>query len=320
LGMRIVSVAMAAPPCIQTADDLAPLIGRSAEWIRESTGVACRRIAADVVSPSQLAAEAAQKALASTGTPDLILYAGALAQQIVPDTAAFVQRELGLERVPCFTVNQTCLSFVVALQVANGLLRAGTYQRILICTGELATRGRSFEEAEAAALLGDGGAAAVVELCDDPASDLIYSQLETWSDGLDLCAVRAGNHPRPRLETNYDDLFCFHMSGPRLYRFVRPRLKRFLATFLENAGTSIDDVKLIVPHQASGPGLRLLEQFGFSTDRIVNIVADYGNCAAASIPMSLAVATEAGRIERGDVVLLVGTAAGVSIGAALLRW
>ena len=279
-----------------------------------------RRVAANDVSPSQLAAEASRKALTSTGVPDLILYAGALAQQIVPDTAAFVQRELGLERIPCFTVNQTCLSFIAALQVANGLLEVGMYQRILICTGELASRGRSFHEAEAAALLGDGGAAAVIESCEDSVSNLVHSQLETWSDGLELCAVRAGNHPRPRLETSYDDLFCFHMSGPRLYRFVRPRLKNFLATFLENADSTIDEVKLIVPHQASGPGLRLLEQFGFSTDRIMNIVADYGNCAAASIPMALAVAIEAGRIQRGDVILLVGTAAGVSIGAALLRW
>lgn len=311
---------MAAPPRVQTAEELAPLIQRSAEWIRDSTGVLCRRIAADDVSPSQLAAEAARQAMASAGDPDLILYAGALTQQLVPDTSAFVQRELKLERVPCFTINQTCLSFVVALQVANGLLRAGSYKRILICTGELATRGRSFEDAEAAALLGDGGAAAVVEFSADSESDLIHSQLETWSDGLELCSVRAGNHPPPRPEMSHDDQFCFHMSGPRLYRFVRPRLKSFLKTFLEHAGSSIDEVKVIVPHQASGPGLRLLEQFGFSTERIVNIVADYGNCVAASIPMALTVAVQDGRIQRGDVVLLVGTAAGVSLGAALLRW
>ncbi len=318
--MRIAAVTMAIPPRVQTAHELAPLVHRSAEWIQQHTGVLRRRVADDDVSPAQLAAVAAREALAITGPPDLILYAGALTQQLVPDTSVFVQRELMLERVPCFTINQTCLSFIAALQVAHGLLKVGTYKRVLICTGELATRGRSFEEAESAALLGDGAAAAVVESSDENDSDLIHCSLETWSEGIDLCSVRAGNHPPPRPDMSHDSLFCFHMLGPQLYRFVRPRLKRFLTTFFTGAGSSIDQVQLVVPHQASGPGLRLLEQSGFPSNRIVNIVADYGNCVAASIPMALAVAVQDGRIARGDHVLLVGTAAGVSLGAALLRW
>ena len=318
--MRITSVTMAIPPRVQNAHELAPLIHRSADWIAQQTGVFRRHVADDDVSPAQLAACAARAALSSTGPPDLILYAGALTQQLVPDTSAFVQRELELERIPCFTINQTCLSFIAALQVANGLLKVGSYKRVLICTGELATRGRSFEEPESAALLGDGAAAAVVEYSNETNSDLIHCDIETWSAGIELCSVRAGNHPPPRPNMSHDALFCFHMNGPQLYRFVRPKLRDFLNSFLARAGCSIDQVKLVVPHQASGPGLRLLEQIGFPSDRIVNIVAEYGNCVAASIPMALAVAVKEERLERGDMVLLVGTAAGVSLGAVLLRW
>ncbi len=318
--MRIAAISMAVPPRVQTAVELAPLLHRSAEWIEQHTGVARRRIADDSVSPAELAATAARQAISTAGPPDLILYAGALTQQLVPDTSAFVQKELGLERIPCFTINQTCLSFIAALQVAHSLLYVGSYQRILICCGELGTRGRSFDEAESAALLGDGAAAAIVENDKGSSSDLIHCCLETWSSGIDLCSVRAGNHPPPRPDMSHDSLFCFHMQGPQLYRFVRPRLKLFLNTFLERAGHSAAQVHLVVPHQASGPGLRLLEQIGFTPDRIVNIVAEYGNCVAASIPMALAVAAQQGRIARGDTVLLVGTAAGVSLGAALLRW
>lgn len=318
--MRIAAATMAVPPRVQTADELAPLIHRSAEWIGLHAGVLQRRIADESVSPAELAATAARQAIAIAGEPDLILYAGALTQQLVPDTSAFVQRELGLERVPCFTINQTCLSFIAALQVTHGLLQVGSYKRILICCGELGTRGRSFDEPESAALLGDGAAAAIVEFDIDSPSDLIHCSLETWSSGIDLCSVRAGNHPPPRPDMSHDSLFCFHMQGPQLYRFVRPRLKIFLKTFLERSRYHAAHVHLVVPHQASGPGLRLLEQIGFPSDRIVNIVADYGNCVAASIPMALAVAAEEGRITRGDTVLLVGTAAGVSLGAALLRW
>lgn len=318
--MQFAAVTMAVPPRIQSAYELAPLIGRSEEWIQLHSGVHRRRIAEDSVSPAQLAAAAARQAISLGGNPDLIIYAGALTQQLVPDTSAFVQSELELERVPCFTINQTCLSFIAALQVAYGLLKVGSYHKILICSGELGSRGRSFDEPESAALLGDGAAAAIVEYDADSESDMIHCGLETWSSGIDLCSVRAGNHPPPRPDMSYDSLFCFHMQGPQLYRFVRPRLKLFLKSFLEQAGLNARQVQLVVPHQASGPGLRLLEQIGFSSERIVNIVADYGNCVAASIPMALTIAEQEGRIARGDVVLLVGTAAGVSLGAALLRW
>lgn len=318
--MRITAVTMAVPPRVQTADELAPLIHRTSDWILKHSGVSNRRIAEDEISPAWLASAAAVEAIEIGGTPDLILYAGALTQQLVPDTSAFVQRELKLERIPCFTVNQTCLSFVAALQVANGLLKAGTYSRILICAGELATRGRNFEEAESASLLGDGAAAAIVEYAEEYDSDMIGCSLETWSDGIELCSVRAGNHPPYRPGTALDELFYFHMEGPQLYRFVRPRLKSFLSELLAKAGCAIDQVQIVVPHQASGPGLRILEQIGFAPDRIVNIIGDYGNCVAASIPMALAIAEQHGRISRGDLVLLVGTAAGVSLGAALLRW
>jgi len=316
--MRIVAVALAVPPRIQTAEELAPLVERSAAWIEKHTGVVRRHVAEDDMSPAQLAAIAAREALAEAGAPDLVLYAGALTQQLVPDTSAFVLRELGLERVPGFTVNQTCLSFIAALQVAQGLLNSGSYRRILICAAELATRGRCFGEAESAALLGDGAAAAVVERSDD--GELLHCELETWPAGLELCVVRAGNHPPPRAEAVHSDLYHFHMQGPQLYRLVRPLLRRFLVGFLERAGCSLDEIKLVVPHQASGRGLRYLEQLGFPRERVVNIIADYGNCVAASIPMALAVAARDGRLRRGDLVLLIGTAAGVSLGAALLRW
>jgi 3-oxoacyl-[acyl-carrier-protein] synthase-3 len=255
LGMRVTATTLAVPPRVQTSYELAPLIHRSAEWIQEHTGVLKRHIADDHVSPSQLAAIAAREAIAISGNPDLILYAGALTQHLVPDTSAFVQRELELERIPCFTVNQTCLSFIAAMQVAHGLLKVGSYQRVLICSGELATRGRSFEEAESAALLGDGGAATIVEYSNASPSDLVHCDLETWSGGIDLCSVLAGNHPPRRSDMSHDALFCFHMQGPQLYRFVRPRLKVFLKSFLEKAGCSMEQVQLIVPHQASGPGI-----------------------------------------------------------------
>ena len=132
--------------------------------------------------------------------------------------------------------------------------------------------------------------------------------------------MRAGVHPPPHAGPLSADRFYFHMQGPRLYRFVRSRFGTFIDGFLERAGCDRSSIDLVVPHQASGPGLRLLAQCGFPSERIVNLVAEYGNCVAAAMPMALAHAVAAGRVKRGDKLLLVGTAAGVSLGAALLRW
>ena len=120
-------------------------------------------------------------------------------------------------------------------------------------------------------------------------------------------------------DTRPEDYF-FQMNGPRLLKMVIPKLRRFMNEFHEQSGISPKEVKLVVPHQPSGPGLMALEKLGYAPESIVNIIGDYGNCIAASIPMALCVAMQENRIQPGDNVLFVGTAAGVSIGAGLWRW
>jgi 3-oxoacyl-[acyl-carrier-protein] synthase-3 len=110
------------------------------------------------------------------------------------------------------------------------------------------------------------------------------------------------------------------MMGDQLLRVTIPRLRKFLDQFLAACEVSQDQIQLVVPHQPSGPALQLLSRWGFDEDRTINIVAKYGNCVAASMPMALAIAAQEGRLKRGDKVLLLGTAAGISLGAALVTW
>ncbi len=137
--MRIAAIAKAVPPRVQTAGS-SHLSSAIEEWIVEHTGVVERRVAEDSVSPAQLAAEASREVIAQAGIPDSV-YAGALTQQLVPDTAAFCAERAVSGSGSCVPVNQTCLSFIAALQVAHGLLATETYKRILICSGELANVG-----------------------------------------------------------------------------------------------------------------------------------------------------------------------------------
>ncbi len=320
LRVKIASTAFYAPPRVETAAQLAPQIGRSEEWIITKTGVRERRISEEPVEV--MAAHAARAALQSGPPPDLIVNASTTARQLIPDTSVFIQEQLGLEGIPSFSIHATCLSFLVALHNAGAVVAAGAYRRVLVVSAECASAARNLAEPESAALLGDGAAAAVLEPTPQGESSELQSFImTTWPTGAALTELRGfgqRRHPddaRTRAEDN-----LFSMDGPGVYRFARRRVIALVQQLLSTNGLRPDDVDWVVPHQASGPGLELVPRLGFRAERVVNVIARYGNCVAASIPMALAHAAAEGNLQRGDRVLLLGTGAGFSVAGALLRW
>ncbi len=320
LRVKVVSSALYAPPRVETAADLAPQIARTEEWIVQATGVRERRISQEPVEV--MAAHAARRALQSGPPPDLIVNASTTARQLIPDTSVFIQEELGLEGIPSFSIHATCLSFLVALYNAAAIVAAGTYRRVLVVSAECGTAARNLWEPESAALLGDGAAAAVLEPTPRGESSELQSFLmTTWPAGAKLTELRGfgqrrhPDHPGTRPEDQ-----MFSMDGPAVYKMARRRVLPLVQALLTANGLTPAEVDWVVPHQASGPGLALVPRLGFRADRVVNIIAQYGNCVAASIPMALAHAAEAGKLRRGDRVLLLGTGAGMSVAGALLRW
>jgi 3-oxoacyl-[acyl-carrier-protein] synthase-3 len=318
--VKIASTAIYAPPRVETAAELASKIGRSEEWIVTSTGVRERRISEEPIEA--LASRAARAALQGGAPPDLIVNASTTARQLIPDTSVFIQEQLGLEGIPSFSVHATCLSFLVALHNAAALVAVGAYRRVLIVSAECASLARNLAEPESAALLGDGAAAAVLEPTPQgESSELLGFMMTTWPKGAALTELRGLGqrcHPadaRTRFEDN-----LFSMDGPGVFRMARRRVVSLVQQLLSANGLQPSEVDLVVPHQASGPGLDLVPRMGFPAERVVNVIARYGNCVAASIPMALAQADEEGRLRRGDRVLLLGTGAGLSVAGALLRW
>lgn len=320
MGMQIVSSAMSAPDRIQTAADLAPLIGKTAQWIARRSGVEQRRVGDAGLDVATLAARAARKAIGDGPAPDLILYAGGVPRQAIPDTSVFVSRELGYEGTPSFSINASCLSFLVALKTADSLLSDGTYSRILVCSADLATRARNMNEPSSAALLGDGAAAVVVEHTAGTHGTIDYA-MKTWPSGAELAEL-AGGGIRSTLSESQDDvaLNLFRMDGRGLLKLYKPRLQSMLETFLVKNEIGLDDIDLVIPHQTSKSGFQLLRRIGFSPDKTVNILADYGNCVSASMPMALRVAIADGRLHKGDLVMFFGTAAGASAAIMIVRW
>jgi 3-oxoacyl-[acyl-carrier-protein] synthase-3 len=316
MRFRVASTGLYAPPRVETAAEVGQRCGRSAEWVLSRTGVARRHVAEEPWEA--MAAKAARVALQDR-PPDLLINASASGRQLIPDSSVFVAKELGIEGIPTFSVHATCLSFLVALQQAALHLGAGLAQRALIVSCEVGTTSRDWSEPESAALLGDGAAAAVIEPSESSA--MLGFAMGSWPDGALLAeypgcgALHHPNAPDTRPEHN-----LFHMRGPRLYKFAIPRVGSIVSRALEQAGIGPSEVDLVVPHQASGPALEALARFGFPRDKIVDVVGEYGNCIAASIPMALATADAEGRLSRGDRILLVGTGAGVHAAAAVLRW
>lgn len=317
LPVRIAKTAMWAAPRVVTAAEASAEVGRSERWIIERTGVRERRRFDGL--PEVQAAEAARPLLADAPV-DLILNASATPRQLIPDTAVFVARELGLDGVPAYSIHATCLSFLVALRHAAALVSSGLHHRVLVVSSEIASRSLDPAQPESAALLGDGAAAAIVE-SGAPDQGILAWRMHTYPEGAHLTEFAgAGMRQHPNDPTTTADHNRFHMNGPRIYRAARKRVGELLDELWQATGYTAADIDLVVPHQASGNGLASLQKYGFEADRVVDILGSYGNCIAASIPMALAHADADGRLERGRLVLLLGTGAGLSVGGALLRW
>ena len=283
-------------------------------------GVTTRFVAPRGTDPALLAAQAAGPLLEQKGPPDQLIYASATVRQFLPDTSVFVARQLGLEGIPCYSIHATCLSFLVALQQASLLIEHGQSERVLIVCCELSTQSRDFRHPESAALLGDGAAAVFVE-ASDANSGLSHFLQRTWPKHAELSQIRGGGLLKhPESASAGPDDYLFEMDGERLLRVSLQKLRVFLDELFTKAGSSLEEVDWVIPHQASAAGLKLLEHLGVPQEKVVNILDRFGNCVSASIPMALSIAQRNGDLRTGDRVLFLGSAAGMSLGAALWNW
>ena len=309
------------PEKIETAEELSKKINKSTKWIISRTGVKERRVSD--IDVDKMGAIAAKAALKDKGNPDLILNASGVGKQVIPDTSVFFQKELGLNGIPSFTIHSTCLSFLVALNTAATFISQKIYKKILIISADRGTRGRNFNEPESAALLGDAAAAILVEPTKgDENSKLINFSMETWPEGSSFTEVRGGGtnlHPQDSNTTKDDNLFS--MNGPMIYKIARKKVYEMINNDLKKVNLNPEDIKLLIPHQASGLAIKAYSKYGgFKEDRVMNIIGETGNCVASSLPLAFAMAIEQNKIERNNLIYFVGTGAGLSVASLLLKY
>jgi 3-oxoacyl-[acyl-carrier-protein] synthase III len=327
LAVRIAGLGSYLPERIVTNAELEAKFGLQPGWIAKRTGVLERRYATDETTVSQAVA-ASKIALERSGIQleqiDAIIGAN-LAQQTIPCTAALVQKALGAPdgSSACWDVNATCLSFMMALHSAALLIAAGQYQNILIFSSEIASPSLNPLEPESASLFGDAAAAIVLTASTDltsTGSSLIGAKFQTSSSGSHLTELLGGGTlHRPQFTHDHPELNLFHMDGPAIFKHAARTMPAFLEKFLNSIGWEISKIDALVPHQASGHGVQSISsRLGFTPEQVIFNLPTRGNCVAASIPLALTEAVEAGRIRRGDRVLLAGTAAGLTLGAVSL--
>lgn len=303
---------------------------KPAGWTQRHAGIKCRYYATADETTSLMGARAAQSALANAGVcaeeVDCIVSACSVMEQAIPCTAVLIQRQLGLGEsgIPAFDINATCLSFLAALDSMSAAIAVGRYRRVLIVSSEIASAGLRKDDAETSMLFGDGAAAVVLARAPPQSgAGIMGTHFETYSVGADLCQVRSGGtrlNPRKDLQAFMDGAF-FEMRGRKTYRMAAQRLPAFLERLFARAGIKLDDIRRIIPHQASAKALAHLEALlGLPEEKLVRIIARRGNQMAASIPATLHHAVTSSQVKRGDTIALIGSGAGLSFGGAVLTF
>ena len=323
IPLRLLGVGKAVPSQIVTARDLDQRFGYPVGYTFEKSGVAARFMATPGENQAQLAADALRDALAHANLPaasvDLVISACAVPQQALPNTAGFIAMHAGLpDGTASFDVNASCLGFVAALRVAAGLLGSNGYRRIAVVASDLASRGVDWSDAESSLIFGDGAAAVIVD-AGDGGSGIRAFRMETYPAGRAFCEIRGGGTERnPRAGADPSD-YLFHMDGKAVFKLASKVMPDFLDQLMAGCEGGLDGVDVVVPHQASALALRhIAKLLNVQDDKIVRIYEQHGNQVAASIPFALHHAMTSGLARPGSRVLLLGTAAGLTIGGMVL--
>lgn len=328
LNAKIIGSGKSVGSLIIKSEELEKKMAVPSGWMERATGIKSRYYV-DVEnneSALTLGTDAAKQAIINSGLSlndiDCIIGANGSPLQAIPCAASLYQRELGLadSGIACFDVDTTCYSFPIAFFVAANLINNGVYQNILIISADAPSRTLDETDKEVRSLFGDGAAAFVVTSSTSN-SQVHNFLLRTYSTGADFTCVKGGGtlrHPNDPSTTPQDNLF--QMDGWKVFKAAVRYMRPFLNEFFTNTPFSKEEYKYVVPHQTSKKGIDVLEKYGFRKEQIGDHIDTHGNCIAASIPMLFHDLIADGKIQRGDSIILIGTSAGLSLGALSLTY
>ena len=316
---------MSVPERVLTNDELARTVDTNNEWIVGRTGIRERRIAGPKESTATLATVAARAALecadVSPRQIDLIIVATSTPEYQFPATACVVQDALGASNAGGFDLSAACSGFIFAMEMAAAAIRCGSLQTVLVIGSETLSRVVDWKDRGTCILFGDGAGAFVLQGSDTPGGVLASIMRSDGSGGPALIIPAGGSHLPASAETVRNQQHYIQMDGKEVYRFATRVLASATREVVAAAGLSLDDIALIVPHQANS---RIIDSaartLGLPLDRFIINLDRYGNTSTASIPIAICEAVAEGRIRPNDNLVLVGFGAGLTWGASAIQW
>jgi len=323
---RITGWGAYAPPHVLTNDDLSRIVDTSDEWIVSRTGIRERRVAGPEETTASMAAAAGLRAVAVAGLQpediDVVIVATLTPDHLTPATSVLVKEAMGLTRAAAFDVGAACSGFVYGYATAHAYVMSGIARHALVIGSELLTRFLDWTDRNTCVLFGDGAGAVVLSASDEPGGGMSGLELTADPAGAWSIWIPAGGARRPSTPAALAAAEQYlRMNGRDTYRYATRTIASTALAAIAQAGWTPDQVDLFVPHQAN---VRIIESvaagLGIPMDRIYLDLDRYGNTSAASVPIALAEAVDAGRVRPGDRILFVAFGAGFTSGAAAVTW
>lgn len=324
IGIKLTGFGISLPSKIIENEYFETLHNVPTGTIESALGLISRRHSSTESLP-ELAAAALQNALDDANCVyedlGLLLSASVSMSYSLPNNATMIANQMnkGLSKVPCLDVNQSCLSWLAAFEIAEALLRTSRYKRIAIVSAEQPSKILNTNNLETHSLFGDAAAAVIVEATEDISKGIIKSQFRTYSDGWNLSLIPGGGLAKHPLHDEMSPIdYHFQMQNQRLLLYSFKCMKQFFNEFIDET-TTWDSIDKIIPHQGSRAGLEFFSNHYDMDKKVIRNLSERGNCVAASIPLALCESMKNGKVQHGDKILLAGTAAGISIGGILLQ-
>lgn len=300
------------------------IMDTSDEWIRTRTGIRERRVADESQATSDLASEAAKRALEDANINaedvDMLIVATVSPDKILPSTACIVQDNIGAVNASAFDISAACSGFIYALNIAKQFVENGVYKNVLIIGAETLSRFLNYDDRSSSILFGDGAGAAVIAPVEG--KGIMSACMGADGSGKDYLDIPAGGSRNTASEdTVNSNLHKIRMAGSDVFKFAVRKMAETSLEAIEKAGLDLEDIDYLIPHQAN---IRIIEasakRLKLGMDKVYVNLDSYGNMSAASIPVAMDEAYRKGKLKKGDTVVLVGFGGGLTWAASVLEW
>ena len=318
------------PPKIVTNADLSQYMNTTDKWIRERTGIQARRFVNKGIGPSDLAIPATEQALNSAGLSvediDFMIFATSTPDYYIPGSGCLLQEKMGFNEIGALDIRVQCSGFLYGLSIAEQYIKTGVFENILLIGAEVQSTAMDLtdEGRDTAIIFGDGAGTAIISATEEDRGILsthMHSEgkylKELW---LESPASNAG-HPRITSEDLDKGKQYLKMNGREVFRHAITRFPEVINECLEKNNLTTDDIDLLIPHQANLRITQMVQKrLGLKDDQIFSNIHKYGNTTAATIPIALSEAVNAGKISNGDIVIFAAFGSGFTWASAAIKW